>query len=330
MEICGEKFKIEDTYDSIITIPDCFVFNTNQIGTGHGEAKLYLGSKDTMREFFGNEGFSVKCFLLKTDLLLYLNALKTEYFSPSQEYLGRDKFPVLWKERIEKVTALPDVIEFDIADQKQIAGTRGYVNSKSDGYNLIRELSLPLVTYLSVMKLVDGSGSPIFYWKLFVDFQMMAEKKSISLVFYYGQKASQQKNKDVQKDEKKSEETSRARIGQGKYRDQLLAECPFCPITMLNEEPLLIASHIKPWAVCNEKEKTDPKNGFILSPLYDRLFDKGYITFTPQRHMLVTKWISALNKKRLQLKDDTFISHLPMDEKRINYLEFHKANVFKG
>lgn len=199
MEICGEKFKNEDTYDSIITIPDCFVFNTNQIGTGHGEAKLYLGSKDTMRAFFGNEGFSVKCFFLKVDLLSYLNTLKQEYLSPSQEYLGKDEFPTLWKERIEKVNSLPDVIEFDIADQKQIAGSRGYVNSKSEGYNLIRELSLPLVTYLSVMKLIDKSGLPIFYWKLFVDFQMMAEKKGVSLVFYYGKRTPQQKARQDEK-----------------------------------------------------------------------------------------------------------------------------------
>lgn len=98
----------------------------------------------------------------------------------------------------------------------------------------------------------------------------------------------------------------------------------------MTEDKLLIASHIKPWAVCNEKEKTDPKNGFILSPLYDKLFDQGYITFTPERHMIATKWISELNKKRLKLADDTFVPRLPMDEKRIKYLKFHKANVFKG
>ena len=93
MEICGEKFKVEDTYDNIITIPDCFVLGKNKLGNGHGEAKLYLGSKNNMRAFFGDEGFSVRCFLLKADLLTYLNTLKQEYISPSQEYSGKAEFP---------------------------------------------------------------------------------------------------------------------------------------------------------------------------------------------------------------------------------------------
>lgn len=329
MEVLGEKFKVEDTYDSIVTIPDCFVLGKNKLGGGHGEAKLYLGSKNTMRAFFGNEGFSVKCFLLKADLLSYLNTLKQEYLSPSQEYLGKDEFPMLWKNRIEKVNALPDVIEFDIADQKQIAGSRGYVNSKSEGYNLIRELSLPLVTYTSVMKLADKSGSPIFYWKLFVDFQMIAEKKNGPLVFYYGKKSKQDEIISNKKKEK-SEEYNHARIGQGKYREKLLEECPFCPITMLNEESLLIASHIKPWAMSNDNEKIDPKNGYMLSPLYDKLFDRGFITFTEEKHMLVSNWLSVANQKRLNLKNEFYVPRLPMDEKRIEYLEFHKENVFKG
>ena len=34
---------------------------------------------------------------------------------------------------------------------------------------------------------------------------------------------------------------------------------PYCPFTMINDERLLRASHIKPWVVSNDKEKLDPK-----------------------------------------------------------------------
>lgn len=34
-------------------------------------------------------------------------------------------------------------------------------------------------------------------------------------------------------------------VVQGKYREKLLEECPFCQIRMVNDERLLIASHIK-------------------------------------------------------------------------------------
>ena len=43
MKIAG-KYTFADVYDSIITIPDCFVLTKNKIGTGNGEAKLYFGS----------------------------------------------------------------------------------------------------------------------------------------------------------------------------------------------------------------------------------------------------------------------------------------------
>jgi hypothetical protein len=44
---------------------------------------------------------------------------------------------------------------------------------------------------------------------------------------------------------------SHARIGQGKYREKLLKQCPICPITLVSDDRLLIASHIKPWAKSN-------------------------------------------------------------------------------
>ena len=48
----------------------------------------------------------------------------------------------------------------------------------------------------------------------------------------------------------------RARVGQGEYRTKLLGECPFCPITLVTDDRLLIASHIKPWIKSDNKEKT--------------------------------------------------------------------------
>ena len=125
-------------------------------------------------------------------------------------------------------------------------------------------------------------------------------------------------------------EWGRARIGQGLYRDKLLEECPFCPVTLINDERLLIASHIKPWAVSNSKEKTDPKNGYMLSPLYDKLFDRGFITFTEDRRVKISNWLSPQNQKRIGIKENQFFQLLPMDDARKAYLEYHRNFVFKG
>ncbi len=334
MLIDGQKFTVKNTFDRLITVPDCFVVRKNKLGTGNGEAKLYVGDKSEMYDFFsrGDPGFrKVQCFLTKTDLLHYLDATKQEYLNPSQSYAGRDDFAQLWEERMDKVKSMPEIIEFTIDDQDQIEGTRGYIKSNDDGYQIIRELSLPLITYISAMEVSDRSRAGKFYFKLFVDFEAVANLKNGPLVFNYGdKKVNAVLPKHQAKQERKDDEFRKSRDGQGKYRDALLDECPYCPITMINDERLLIASHIKPWACSTDKEKVDPKNGYMLSPLYDRLFDRGLISFTDDRHIIISNWLSPKNKSRIGITDNQFIQRLPMDDKRKKYLKFHRDKVFNG
>lgn len=258
-----------------------------------------------------------------------MNALHAEYLHPSQLYRAAEKMPELWRERMCKINRLPEVIEFTVSSQDQIEGTRGYVNSKDYGYQLIREISLPLVSYISVMQLTDPQGLTIYYWKLFADFEAISDKRD-ALVFTYGKKGVQNEHPQRVKESSRQTEIRKSRQGQGLYRDKLLEECPFCPVTMINDERLLIASHIKPWAVSNDRERIDHKNGFILSPLYDRLFDRGFMTFTEDRRITLSNWLSPANKKRLGITDGQFIQNLPLDEYRKAYLQFHRSSVFKG
>ena len=102
-----------------------------------------------------------------------------------------------------------------------------------------------------------------------------------------------------------------------------------CPFTMVNDERILIASHIKPWAKANDDEKVDPKNGYMLTPTFDRLFDRGFITFNEDKSMLVSPWLSPMNQKRLGIYTGKVITSLPIDEKRIIYLKYHRENIFK-
>lgn len=160
-------------------------------------------------------------------------------------------------------------------------------------------------------------------------FEAISDKRE-ALVFTYGQKVGTTISQRGAKESSRQSEIRQARQGQGTYREKLLAECPYCPITMINDERLLIASHIKPWAVSNETEKIDSKNGFILSPLYDKLFDRGLMTFTEDRRILLSNWISPRNKERLGIRDNQFIQMLPLDEARQEYMKFHRNSVFKG
>jgi predicted restriction endonuclease len=76
------------------------------------------------------------------------------------------------------------------------------------------------------------------------------------------------------------EQTVHARIGQHFFREAVLSAYNHqCCITGLRNDALLIASHIKPWKDSDPKtERTNPCNGLCLSPLYDKVFDAGFMT----------------------------------------------------
>ena len=333
MRINGENLRTLSVFPSMMTVPDCVVVGSNKLGRGHGEAKFYISSKAEMYSFYGSEQFTARCFMLKTDLLAYMEAIKNEYQDPSQEYAKKKDLPRLWAERLQLIQGLDDVIFFNIHDQYQIAGPRGYINSDDDGYQLIRKLALPLVSYIYVEK-VGLESDPLYYWKLFVDFEAIWERQNGPLVFTYGTQRDEEQpdvaEEPVELTGREAQAIRQARNGQGKYREQLLEQCRYCPFTMVADERLLIASHIKPWAASDNVEKVDPYNGYIFSPLYDKLFDRGFITFTENRHVILSEFISPYTWRQLGIRNNTFISGLPMDEKRRKYLKFHHDSVFKG
>ncbi len=331
MIVNGERLKSLGIFHNMVTAADSFVAIPNKIGKGHGEAKLYIGSKEEMHNFFGAAGFNAKCFVLKKDLLAYMKAVKNEYYDPSQKYAKRDSLCDLWETRLQQVEALEDISFFSVHAQEQISGVRGYVKSSDSIYELMRYMALPLVSYFYIEKL-GTEENPCYYWKLFVDFQAIWEKQSEPLVFTYGRNrdGNSEPPSVPSKETKLEQEFRKARVGQGKYREMLLEQCPFCPISRISDERILIASHIKPWAAATDAEKIDPYNGYILSPLYDKLFDRGFITFTKDRHLILSDFISKYNWNLMKLENDAFIQSLPMDDKRVEYLKFHHESVFKG
>ncbi len=321
IKLLNTDFKVLDTKEKI-TIADSFVVRQNKIGGGNGEAKLYIGQDNSeTRGFFGNNGFVIQCFLLKQDLVKYLEETKAEYLKPEQPYINKDILPTLWNERKQKVDSLPDKIEFEVIEQTQITGPRVYVNSKNLGYKLIRELSLPNITYISVIKLISTSGELQFYFRLFADYFGEVEHP------YIIEKEREQIEENIL-DKTERTQLQRARVGQGEYRIKLLEECPFCPITLVSDDRLLIASHIKPWSVSNDFEKTDPKNGFMLTPTYDRLFDRGFLSFTDDKKTILSPFLSNMTYSKLGISDNKTIPHLPV-EGREKYLEFHRTEILK-
>lgn len=120
---------------------------------------------------------------------------------------------------------------------------------------------------------------------------------------------------------------AKIRVGQEKFRKNLLKHLKECPITGIDEKRILLASHIKPWAVSTNEERLDIYNGFIFSPTIDKLFDKGLITFENNKELIISPTLSEVNIGSIGIVSGKKYFKLPI-ENRINYLEFHRENIF--
>lgn len=323
IKINGGVYTIIDTIEKM-TVADSFVVRSNKIGGGNGEAKFYIANEGaTIRNFFGSKGFNVNCILAKKDLLQYLRDSESEYKNPEQEYRNKLTMPNLWEDRLEKVRNLKDFLPFELKEQTQIVGPRIYVKSESDAYDLIRELSLPNITYLSAIKLQSNTNQILYYIRLFIDY--FGE----SVHPYAIEQEVDKITDDIDTTQEEKKNLIKARVGQGKYRRALLEECPICPITLISDDRLLIASHIKPWVDSDDKEKTDPKNGFMFTPTFDLLFDRGFITFTDDKKIIISPWLSKMTLSRLNIAPEKKYPMLPT-EGREHYLKYHRGEIYKG
>ncbi|UGY10187.1 HNH endonuclease [Phyllobacterium pellucidum] len=128
-------------------------------------------------------------------------------------------------------------------------------------------------------------------------------------------------------DETTREALVKARIGQGRWRRDLLRHWSGkCAITGLDIEPLLRASHIKPWRDSNNRERLDVLNGFVLSPAYDAAFDVGLISFNDDGTIAVSPRLSANRLLAAGISQTAKLSTV-VDEHR-GYLAHHRQALF--
>lgn len=122
----------------------------------------------------------------------------------------------------------------------------------------------------------------------------------------------------------------KARRGQGLYRDRLIKKYDHkCIMTKISVEEVLVASHIKPWAVCTNAERIDCNNGLLLSATYDKLFDSGLITFDKKGRLKVSELINKNNAEKLNIQNGQAYDLKYTREMEV-YLDYHNHIVFVG
>ena len=119
-----------------------------------------------------------------------------------------------------------------------------------------------------------------------------------------------------------------SRVGQGTFRQNLIDYWGGCAITGYRRVDVLVASHIKPWRDSENNERLDVFNGLLLSPNYDKLFDRGYLTFNLKGKIEYSKVLSQNDKLLLGLKDGVVLKRI--DERHKIYLKYHNEKCFIG
>lgn len=318
MIIQGRNFKVIDVCNDSITLPDCFAIQCNKYGKGHGEAKLYFGTKSEMKNFFG---VHTECFVLKEDFVKYKNSIQSAKSVLSTIYKnaisGNTNFSKILKGIDSTINRMQDIESFNIKLMNGLKGSRGYINSinkaTKGGYYYLRACCVPFASFIKVLKLQEiSTGNFYFYIKLFPDFNEMYQQ--ILHIQKYGTKSGLGQKSN--------------RSGQTKYKRELVQLFHECPFLHIQDERLLVASHIQPFASCNNSQKYDIENGLLLSPLYDKLFDRGLITFDQQGQLKKTIWVSSAEWSKIPLNYS--IKDLNLTPKRKVYMKFHEKYVFLG
>jgi hypothetical protein len=96
-----------------------------------------------------------------------------------------------------------------------------------------------------------------------------------------------------------------ARVGQDIFRQALMEYWNgTCPLTGITDPALLRASHIVPWAECeNDALRLNVYNGLLLSSLWDDTFDAGLVSFTANGTPIVSPSLSGRATSALRLDD---------------------------
>lgn len=116
-----------------------------------------------------------------------------------------------------------------------------------------------------------------------------------------------------------------ARVGQGKFRQQLIDQWQGCALTGFRDTRFLVASHIKPWKNSDNQERLDPFNGLLLVPNLDKVFDLGFITFAASGDIMISQELD--NAPILGVEPDMGIN---LEEGHQPYMTFHREKVFES
>lgn len=127
--------------------------------------------------------------------------------------------------------------------------------------------------------------------------------------------------------------TVMTRVNQSYFRNTLVRNyLDTCCLTGIHLDPLLIASHIKPWKASTGFEKTNAANGLLLNAFHDKAFDRGLLTIDDDYRVHISpsvahnppndQWLFRFEGARITVPAVNPPSH--------EFIEYHNEHVFIG
>lgn len=324
-----------DAFD--VTFPDCSARSELKIRErkvhrdgraakkGVGEKRLYVGNDEKdLDKFFSFD--KVKGFFIqKDDLIEYTKIIEGEYLNPTYSYGEgiKETLNLLYSYEEKLKTLKEDRLYFTFTKTFDKQNRYFLVLPKRtndtkymhDNYAYLREICLPRVTRILFVKYydVESENHDIYIYM----------KPIYEVNGFRGKKASNIRKTNVSLPDQKH---SGPRVGQEKYREQVLNIYPYCVVTNVTDPNLLIACHIKEHNRCKENEKYDRFNGLTMTPTIHSLFDLGYLTFNEKGDMILSDFFRNIDRKNLNLYDKTI--RISIKQESVKYLQWHNENVF--
>lgn len=322
----------------IVNLSDSFVSPNNKIGRGSGEARLYISSRNTIPlfSFSSTETISNRgnlyprciytCYLVKENLIDYLESTHNYYLNPIENH--NRHILSFFNEREQLVSSLPDLIPFNIYMQNgDLDSARFYIGCADNAWDIVRELSIPIYSQLHISKLVNSNFHSDILYVFELSFNAPNSKPNIEQL---ENNIINNVINDTSIDSTDRISLVKSRVGQGKFRSNVISLMPTCPFTGISDTFLLRASHIIPWSQCRSNhERLDGYNGLSLTPSYDVLFDKGLISFNNDGCLLISSRLNPQISLSLGLVDGNIYDIRNGNGNRNIYLEYHRNHIFK-
>jgi len=230
---------------------------------------------------------------------------------------------------LSDVTAIDDVLRLVNGEVKKMKNQQQNI---FDDYGKPNQRSYPLKSFCSAA-LKSLKKYAEYEQEVVVADRIVAEETnpqtiSKKLIAYF----------DITKEGEDQLSITKRRKGQDYFRRMILANYGGrCALTGISVPQLLLASHIIPWAdKSHKKDRLNPCNGICLSALYDKAFDKGLFTISPDDYTIQLS--SALREYGTQEYFDKQFGSIsgkqitmPIEHKpNRDFLAYHRDHVFVG